>query len=111
MCVTGLLVYRQISSEEMRKEVENYVKHYIEPFMKGLTTNYKIWSEKYGADKATETVTRLFAYMIHGPLAGLKEDDAAGLINDISGKAFHMFMSVRDAEQKRETANNNAIKH
>ncbi len=97
----------QGTSEELKKEAEIFIRDHVEPFMKDLLTHYEIWSDKYGPDIATETVSRLFAYMIHGPLAGLKEENAAGLINDISQKAFGMFMKVK----RNNTSNDNEMRH
>ncbi len=94
-------------SEELKADAEDFVSTKIAPFMEDFLASYKIWCDKYGAEAATETSSRLFAYMIHGPLAGLQEENAAGLINDISQKAFSMFLVVRD----KKISNDNEVRH
>ena len=94
-------------SNELKRDAEEFVNNKIAPFMQDFLVNYETWCDKYGPEAATETASRLFAYLIHVPLTGLKEEGAAKLINDISQRAFSMFMKVK----KEEVSNNNELIH
>ncbi len=91
--------------DELKEDVEEFVRSHLDPFMQTFLEHFQTWDAKYTSEQATEVASRLFAYMIHRPVAGLTAEGAADLINDIGQKAFLMYVEV----QKENISNDNAL--